>query len=120
MHPIEPITDRQTARLMRDMSAREVRTYMDASTETPFVLDVREPWEYSIVHLDGSVNIPMSEVPSRMHEFDPERDIIVVCHHGIRSRAVASLLERNNFTTINLRGGIDAWARELDADMPTY
>lgn len=105
---------------MRDMSAREVRTYLEASPKTPLVLDVREPWEYSIVHLDGSINIPMSEVPSRLHELDPARDIVVVCHHGIRSRTVAGMLERNNFTTVNLRGGIDAWAREVDTDLPIY
>ena len=106
---------------MRDMSAREMHTYMRTASETPVVLDVREPWEYSIVSLADSVNIPMSEILSHMHELDLARDIIVVCHHGIRSRAVADLLERNGFrSVINLSGGIDAWARELDPRMPTY
>ena len=106
---------------MLEMTARELSGHLQKSAKPPIVLDVREPWEYRIVHLDNSINIPVSEVVSRMSELDAEREVVVVCHHGIRSRMVAGLLERNNFSpVINLRGGIDAWARELDPGMPTY
>src|SRR5215207_7451666 len=53
------------------------------------LLDVREPEEVTIVHLPGSVHIPMGDIPGRLHELDPDKEIIVYCHHGIRSLRVA-------------------------------
>ena len=56
-----------------------------------------------------------------MHQLDPERRIVVICHHGIRSRQVAWFLERAGFPkVINLEGGLDAWARTVDPQMPVY
>ena len=106
---------------MREISSRECRDYLESTAEKPLLLDVREPWEYNIVHLDDSLLIPMRQIPDSLDKLDPEKETIVVCHHGIRSRQVALFLERNGFTSVvNLRGGLDAWAKETDTSMPTY
>lgn len=85
------------------------------------LLDVREQWEFDIVHLPGSVLIPLSQLPQRLGGLDANRPVVVICHHGVRSRAAAKLLEQSGFgQVINLKGGIDAWAREINPDMPVY
>jgi rhodanese-related sulfurtransferase len=106
---------------MRELTPFECRTLIERSQETPLLLDVREPWEYRIASLEGSTLIPMRQIPSAIEDLDPAQEVIVICHHGIRSRHVAHYLESRGFTrVINLRGGIDAWARELDTLLATY
>lgn len=88
--------------------------------ERPLIVDVREPWEVAAASLPGAVNIPMGEIPSRLTELDPDRETIVLCHHGIRSAQVAMYLARNGFErVINLSGGIDAWSA-VDPSVPRY
>jgi len=106
---------------MRELTPFECRTLIERSQETPLLLDVREPWEYRIASLEGSTLIPMRQIPAAIEDLDPAQEVIVICHHGIRSRHVAHYLESRGFTrVINLRGGIDAWARELDTLLATY
>jgi len=106
---------------MRELTPFECRTLIERSKETPLLLDVREPWEYRIASLEGSTLIPMRQIPSAIEDLDPAQEVIVICHHGIRSRHAAHYLESRGFTrVINLRGGIDAWARELDTLLATY
>ena len=106
---------------MLDFSPSDLKNYLDAATEKPLILDVREPWEYEKASLDNSLLVPMRELPTFVKELQPERSVIDVCHHGIRSRAVCRYLEDQNFTNvINLFGGLDAWAKSVDPDMPTY
>jgi rhodanese-related sulfurtransferase len=85
------------------------------------VLDVREPDELALARLPGAVHIPMGDIPARLHELDPDREIIVVCHHGARSAHVASFLLQRDFTRVlNLDGGIDAWSLTVDPTVPRY
>jgi len=85
------------------------------------LLDVREPEEVAIVRLSGAVHIPMGEVPGRLHELDPDKEIIVYCHHGVRSFRVAQFLAQRDFAkVVNLAGGIDAWAIEVEPGMARY
>jgi len=89
----------------------------------PFtLLDVREPWEIQTANIAGSTLIPMGEVPSRAHqELDPEAHIVVVCHHGVRSLNVTHWLRQQGFENVqSMRGGIDAWARMVDRNVPVY
>lgn len=89
--------------------------------EGAFLLDVREPWEVEICAIPGAVNIPMGTVPGRLAELPDDRDIVVVCHHGARSMQVTMFLRSRGFEQAsNLRGGVDAWARQIDPGMPTY
>ncbi len=85
------------------------------------VLDVREPWEWALGRIDGSVHIPMREIPARIAELDPARPVVCVCHHGVRSMHVANFLAHQGFeSVINLTGGIDAWSRQVDPSVPLY
>lgn len=85
------------------------------------VIDVREPWEWALGRIAGSVHIPMREIPARLGELDPDRPVVCVCHHGVRSMHVANFLAHQGFASvINLAGGIDAWARQIDPSIPVY
>lgn len=85
------------------------------------LLDVREPEEVAVARIEGSLHVPMGEIPSRMHELDPEKEIVVFCHAGIRSERVRNFLRAQDFTRIsNMVGGIDAWARQVDPSVPLY
>jgi rhodanese-related sulfurtransferase len=89
--------------------------------ETPMLLDVREPWEFEICHIDGSVNIPMGQVSRQLEQLQTASEIVVICHHGIRSQQVIIFLQQQSVATlVNLDGGVDAWARTIDLDMPVY
>jgi len=106
---------------MREMSAQELRDYLQSGQTSPILLDVREPWEYDICALDNSRLVPMRQLPTAAHDLDPQQEYVVICHHGIRSRQVAIYLERIGYQNlINLNGGIDAWARTIDLNMDTY
>jgi len=86
-----------------------------------FLLDVREPFEYQIASMDGTVLIPMNQVPERLTELDKEQAIVVICHHGMRSENVAYYLDQQGFSQVfNLTGGIDAWARSCDSKVALY
>jgi rhodanese-related sulfurtransferase len=89
--------------------------------DRPFILDVREPEEVALAAFPHATNIPMGEIPSRLTELDPDRETIVVCHHGIRSAQVAIYLARMGFErAVNLAGGIDAWSVDADPGVPRY
>lgn len=107
---------------MRHVSASELARWLaDAGGEAPLLLDVREKWEFDTCHIAGSRLMPMNTVPARLGELDPDKEIVCVCHHGVRSMQVASYLERNGFGKVtNLSGGIHAWANQVDPAMPQY
>jgi rhodanese-related sulfurtransferase len=86
------------------------------------ILDVREPWELATAHVDGSLPIPMGDVPVRAHqELDPEERLVVLCHHGVRSMNVTVWLRNQGFDQAqSIRGGIDAWSAEIDPAIPRY
>lgn len=90
--------------------------------DKPLLLDVREPWEFQTAAIDGATLIPMGEIPNRAHtELDPDRPIIVVCHHGARSLSVTMWLRNQGFEHAqSLAGGIDAWSRTIDPKVPRY
>ncbi len=104
---------------MRHISAPELAQYLDPAE--PLLLDVREPWEFDICRIDGSLNIPMGQIPQRLDELEDADEIVVICHHGIRSQQVIWYLRQQlDADLVNLAGGVAAWAREVDPDMPVY
>lgn len=107
---------------MRQWTPVELEARLRAQeTQPPLLLDVREPWEHSICRLDDAVLMPMQRLPARLSELDPQRETVVICHHGIRSYQVVRYLEQQGFTrVINLQGGLAAWARDVDPAMPSY
>lgn len=87
----------------------------------PQLLDVREPWEFELCSIPGSLPMPMGQVPSLFETLNREQAVVCVCHHGIRSQQVALFLKAQGFETLfNLRGGIHAWSTKVDANCPTY
>jgi adenylyltransferase/sulfurtransferase len=106
--------------LPTELLPSEVKHLIDISH--PLVLlDVREPEEVELVRIAGSLHIPMGDIPGRLHELDPEADIVVYCHHGIRSADVAAFLQRHEFGSVaNLTGGIDAWSLTVDRSLARY
>jgi rhodanese-related sulfurtransferase len=85
------------------------------------LLDVREPAELMVARVREAIHIPMRDVPMRLGELDASKPLVVMCHTGMRSRRVAEYLASSGFDEVyNLAGGIDAWSREIDADVPSY
>ena len=104
---------------MRRLTAPQLASYLEEAR--PLLLDVREPWEFEICHLDGSINLPMGQLPGNLDRLQDAGDIVVICHHGIRSLQAAFYLQSHcEGELINLDGGVDAWAREVDPAMPVY
>jgi rhodanese-related sulfurtransferase len=107
--------------MIQQMSVQELKEKLDQGTKDLVVVDVREPWEVNVCSLPGAVTIPMRAIPARYLELPRDAEIVVMCHHGIRSQQVAYYLERMGFSKLNnLAGGIAAWARDIDPTMPTY
>jgi len=103
-----------------NVAPREVQNWLEGGHDV-MLLDVRTPVEVGICRLSGSIFVPLQELPERLDEFDRNRRLIVYCHHGIRSaQAVAFLRGRGFGRAMNLSGGIEAWAREVDPSLPRY
>lgn len=106
---------------MRQFTAQQLAQYLETAIEPPLLLDVREPWEFDNCHIEGSLLVPMRQVPQALHDLDRERETVVICHHGVRSYQVAYYLEHMGFSrVINLQGGVEAWARDVDPGMKRY
>jgi rhodanese-related sulfurtransferase len=104
-----------------EITPEEVKTKRDTG-DSFTLLDVREPWEFETARMTDATLMPMGEVPARANqELDPEDHIVVICHHGVRSMNVTAWLRQQGFEKAqSMRGGIDAWSRRVDANVPTY
>jgi adenylyltransferase/sulfurtransferase len=92
-----------------------------AGPNPPVLVDVREPWEAELVSIPGSTLIPLGELPDRLGELDTDADIVLYCHHGMRSDRALQFLERMEFAHVrHLTGGIDAWAVKVDPSAARY
>lgn len=107
-----------------EISVDALAAHLKESQEIQLI-DVREPQELAIVHLPGFQNLPLSEfaawsgnIPTHL---DPHCETLVICHHGMRSAQMCQWLVSQGFTDVkNIRGGIDAYAVEVDPDLPRY
>lgn len=103
-----------------EISVRELKNKIDAG-EPVTVVDVRQPFELEIASLPNTIHIPMNEVQANLDKLDAENEIIVLCRTGIRSGKICEYLINNNFKQVrNVRGGIRAWAKEIDSSVPVY
>ena len=103
---------------LQEISASEAR---DRVAKGAVLLDVREPFELQVASVKGALAIPMGQIPARLGELDRGRELVCMCHHGMRSANVAGYLLQNGFTRVlNLSGGIAAWAAEVDPSVPQY
>ena len=101
------------------MTVKELKRRMDAGEDVQLI-DVREPYEYQIAQMGGKL-IPQNEVPQRLSEIDPGRDVVVHCRSGARSQRIAEFLKQNGYPRVaNLAGGILAWSDEIDPKVQKY
>ncbi len=102
-----------------NITPRTLKSRLDAG-EHPVLLDVREPWEFEFARIEGSKLIPMSQLGERFTELDPDRETVVICHHGNRSSYVAQALRRAGFEKVlNLEGGLEAYST-VDESVTRY
>ena len=102
------------------ISATDLKTRLDAG-EDLVLLDVREHEELAICAIPGATHIPLGELSVRHHELDPEAETVCICHHGIRSANAAAGLSGIGFERLlNLTGGGERWARDVDPGMARY
>ena len=107
-HPLEVDCDEVKARI---------------ATDDVLLLDCREQEEFDVVHIPGAMLLPMSQLQVRVDELAAfrEKEIVVLCHHGIRSLDVATWLHKQGFASVkSLAGGIDRWAQQIDPTLPRY
>jgi adenylyltransferase/sulfurtransferase len=117
---ISTLAEAEEAMAAWDITAPELKARADAG-DGPVLIDVREPHEYEIAKLPGALLIPLNTLPARISELDTSRDIVLYCHLGQRSMRALEFLHGSGFRKLkNLRGGIDAWSREVDRSVPRY
>jgi rhodanese-related sulfurtransferase len=105
---------------VKQLSAQDLKNKL-LNSENPFLLDVREPHEFAYANIRDSVLISLNQLPKRLGELDPDREIVVICHHGMRSQQAALYLVQSGFKHVaNLVGGIDAWSYDCDETVPRY
>jgi adenylyltransferase/sulfurtransferase len=120
IHPEEPGEENEAAAPLQQITSKQLKEMLDEGKKVT-LLDVREPQEWDITALPNAKLIPLGDVPTRMNELDTADEIVVYCHHGMRSARAISFLQKMGFSKLkNLAGGIDAWAVNVDNDMPRY
>jgi rhodanese-related sulfurtransferase len=103
-----------------EMMPQDLAALRDAGTAHT-VLDVREPWETALCLIPGSLTVPLGSLPTQLARLPSDQPLVVVCHHGGRSMQAVNWLRGQGYeNAINLRGGVDAWARQVDPTMTTY
>jgi len=105
---------------MQEMTAKDLKARLD-SGRPPILLDVRQDWETKLCRLENAIHIPIEEIELRTDELNRDSEIVVYCHQGVRSAAVAEYLRNLGFADVkNLAGGLDVWARTIDPGMRRY
>ena len=104
-----------------EITAEELRREMDAKGSSLILIDVREPHEWDIAHIEGARLIPLGQLPERLGELDGHAEIVTQCHHGARSMKALQVLKGAGFSRVrSLAGGIDAWADRVEVGMARY
>jgi adenylyltransferase/sulfurtransferase len=113
--------DAKEDKALEEITATELNQLMQYDPEIQ-IIDVREPYEYEIARIPNSKLIPLGEITKRMNELDPLRVAFVYCRSGGRSAKAIEELKKHGYEgrLVNLKGGILAWADEVDKSMPKY
>ena len=103
-----------------ELDATELQKKLENGS-SPIIIDVREDFELEISKIEGSLHIPMNQIPNRINELNPENDYVIMCRTGVRSSQICEFLSNQNFRSIaNLSGGINEWAKKIDSSLPVY
>jgi molybdopterin/thiamine biosynthesis adenylyltransferase/rhodanese-related sulfurtransferase len=103
-----------------EITVKELKDRVEHDGQDLVVIDVREPHEWEISHLDFARLIPKGDLPDHLNEFDSTKEYAMLCKSGARSLEATRLMKSAGFKVKNVRGGINAWAREIDPNLPTY
>ena len=117
-----PAHDREEADQLDRALEVSPQEYAYELSEKPDValIDVREPHEYEISRIDGSTLIPLGQLPGKLEELDLSKTYVLQCKTGGRSMEATQLLRGAGFRAVNLHGGINQYARDVDPSIPTY
>lgn len=103
-----------------EISPSEVKNLLDGGRQLFFV-DVREPWEHQTSHIERATLIPLREIPANLARFEEADDIVLFCHHGMRSLDAAAWLRSQGVKGArSMTGGIERWSTEVDSRVPRY
>ena len=103
-----------------EITPREVKDLLARDDKVLFV-DVREPWEYDATHIEGSVLIPLGQIPSNLARLENAEQLVLFCHHGMRSLDAAAWLRAQGVEGAkSMSGGIERWSAEIDPSVPRY
>ncbi len=106
---------------MQQLEPAQVKQHLENADPKPILVDVREPNEFAICSIEGAVNIPLSRFAEALNRLDPDQEIVLICHHGMRSMQAGMFLQGHGYhKLINVKGGINAWAHEVDPEMARY
>ncbi len=103
-----------------EITVKDLKSRLENDGKDLVVIDVREPHEWHISHLEFAKLIPKGELPDHLKEFDATKEYVLHCKSGVRSLEAARLMKSAGFRVKSLRGGINAWAREVDPSLPQY
>ena len=112
----------ETARMAMDfeISVSELRAKRERGDDF-LLIDVRESYEWEIARIEGATLMPQTSLPGRLAELDSSREIVLHCHHGVRSMRALEFLHQSGYRKLkSVRGGIEAWSREIDPSVPRY
>ncbi len=102
------------------ITVQELKQKIDRG-ETVVLIDVREPWEYNIAKIEGAQLIPLGTLAAEYKKLDPNAEIVMHCHMGMRSMDATQFLLQQGFKNVkNLTGGINAWSQQIDPSVPRY
>jgi rhodanese-related sulfurtransferase len=106
--------------LIQRLNSEKVKEILEVD-ENIRLIDVREEWEYQKAKIENSELMPLSSFNTNLNNLSKDDNLIIYCHHGVRSLRVCNYLEKLGFKNlINLEGGIDAWSKEVDDSIPIY
>ena len=107
--------------MLKEITVAELKSQLERGEDIQLI-DVREPMEYEICRLPHSILIPLGEIARSQDRLAADKPVVLICHHGFRSaQAISYLSQRFGFRNLlNLKGGIHAWAREIDPQMAQY
>ncbi len=106
--------------MVRNITPTELSARL-SSGEDMLIVDIREHWELQINRLEGAVHIPLADFPAALKTLPGDKPIVIICHTGRRSAYLVDWLDMQGYTNfLNLAGGIDRWAREVDPSVPRY
>ena len=103
-----------------EITPREVKALLTSGEKFLFV-DVREKWEYDTSRIEGATLIPLGDIPANLFRLEDAGDIVLLCHHGMRSLDAAAWLRSQGVAGArSMAGGIERWALEVDPAVPRY